>query len=333
MTTNFNYALDQYSWCGALSWGNFLVHCQKVKEGTWGDRIVHVLIAMVEFLPILSQIASLFEKLIVESFKKDPAVLPPRTIELDQIETIDSTQSSITEQLDYFRKLPRCKLFGEQDEQVEIALDGERVGRNTITSLWKLHISANHENAGQVIEAIKGVLLRHRPHFKLVRTEELLEEYNSFINPAFPERGRFKEGKFITIYGKNDAEILHLAEALDKALKKAIVEQKLCYSSYAAVNRTDRPIGTTCFLWARHDQAGCPITDIDFTEGTHAAAKTGNYNVTTHFPIDWVDLSAQEMDRRIKLGQGTTTVTHPDIFESRWGKVYWDRDLELFMSV
>lgn len=68
--TNFNYALpnDDYSWKNALLWGNFNGHLQKAMEGTLGDRIIHVLIAAIEFLPIIGQIASIFEKIIVSSF-------------------------------------------------------------------------------------------------------------------------------------------------------------------------------------------------------------------------------------------------------------------------
>jgi hypothetical protein len=45
----------------ALTWGNFRGHCQKSAQGSLGSRIVHVIIAAIEFLPIISQIASLME--------------------------------------------------------------------------------------------------------------------------------------------------------------------------------------------------------------------------------------------------------------------------------
>ncbi|CCB87439.1 MULTISPECIES: hypothetical protein [Parachlamydia] len=65
--SDFNYALDEsrYTWQNALLWGNFTGHCKKATQGNWRNRIVHTLIAGAEFLPIISQIASTFEKLIV----------------------------------------------------------------------------------------------------------------------------------------------------------------------------------------------------------------------------------------------------------------------------
>lgn len=68
--SNFNYSLDKtnYSWQNAFLWGNFVGHCKKANEGSLGNRAVHVLIAVIEFLPIISQICSICEKLIVENF-------------------------------------------------------------------------------------------------------------------------------------------------------------------------------------------------------------------------------------------------------------------------
>ncbi len=61
------YSLNNYSFQKALLWGNFSGHVNKAKEGKWGNRIVHALIAAVEFLPIVGQFASIFEFAIVEA--------------------------------------------------------------------------------------------------------------------------------------------------------------------------------------------------------------------------------------------------------------------------
>src|ERR1700733_7612011 len=68
--TNFNYslALEDYTWENAILWGNFKGHCKKANEGTFGHRVVHVLIAAVELLPIIGQIASIFETIIIRNF-------------------------------------------------------------------------------------------------------------------------------------------------------------------------------------------------------------------------------------------------------------------------
>lgn len=68
---NFQYSLHQedYSWKNALLWGNFIEHCKRSRDGSWDERAVHVLIAGLEFLPIIGQIASIFEKLILNYFE------------------------------------------------------------------------------------------------------------------------------------------------------------------------------------------------------------------------------------------------------------------------
>jgi hypothetical protein len=68
--TDFTYSLDKasYTWQNALSWVYFMEHCKKAGEGSLGNRIVHILIAIAELLPIIGQIASIFEKLIINNF-------------------------------------------------------------------------------------------------------------------------------------------------------------------------------------------------------------------------------------------------------------------------
>ena len=70
--SQFNYALalESYTWKNALFWGNCTEHWKKALTHTsrWGHRCVHVLIALAETLPIISQIASIFEKLIINPY-------------------------------------------------------------------------------------------------------------------------------------------------------------------------------------------------------------------------------------------------------------------------
>lgn len=82
-----NYALPatDYTLKNALLWGNFSLHCQKACHGTWGKRVVHVIICVAEFLPVVSQIASLFEMIIAkylldrlrERFRNVPVITVP----------------------------------------------------------------------------------------------------------------------------------------------------------------------------------------------------------------------------------------------------------------
>ena len=64
ITSNYSLNLPSYTIKNALLWGNFKGHCLRAQEGSLGNRIVHVLIAAAELLPVISQIASLFEMLI-----------------------------------------------------------------------------------------------------------------------------------------------------------------------------------------------------------------------------------------------------------------------------
>lgn len=87
--TEFNYALpnESYTWRNALLWGNFSGHCELACKGTLGAYIVHIIIAALEFLPIIGQIASIFEKIIVTNCRttqslpiKNPPTPVPITV-------------------------------------------------------------------------------------------------------------------------------------------------------------------------------------------------------------------------------------------------------------
>jgi rhodanese-related sulfurtransferase len=66
----FNYALNytEYSVRNALLWGNCYKHFQQAGEGRLGSRIIHVLIGIAEISPVIGQISSIFEMLIVTRF-------------------------------------------------------------------------------------------------------------------------------------------------------------------------------------------------------------------------------------------------------------------------
>lgn len=77
--TEFNYALkrEDYNWQNALLWGNFAGHCNQSCRGSLGNRIVHLIIAGLEFWPGFSQVASIFEMFIVTSCSDDNHRLDP----------------------------------------------------------------------------------------------------------------------------------------------------------------------------------------------------------------------------------------------------------------
>lgn len=70
------YSLNNYSISKALLWGNCAGHCKKSKAGSLGERTVHLIIAGVECLPIIGQIASLFELIISQLNKPEIKDVP-----------------------------------------------------------------------------------------------------------------------------------------------------------------------------------------------------------------------------------------------------------------
>ena len=67
---NFNYSLKEYSFTKAMLWGNFREHAYAVtQKGSLGHRTVHLIIAAAEVLPIIGQIVSLAEMILVSRLK------------------------------------------------------------------------------------------------------------------------------------------------------------------------------------------------------------------------------------------------------------------------
>jgi hypothetical protein len=98
---NFNYSLgvDKYTFGNAMLWGNFFGHCQEAsrgrQQGNMGKWAVHTLIAMAEFLPVVSQIASSIEAIIVRVLGASnqpkrvvqPPAPPPRSLTAPSLPT------------------------------------------------------------------------------------------------------------------------------------------------------------------------------------------------------------------------------------------------------
>lgn len=68
-----NYLLqkEDYTWKNALLWGNCTKHFNKSLEGRLGYWVVHVVIGIGEFFPIIGQIVSIVEKIFAETFYKN----------------------------------------------------------------------------------------------------------------------------------------------------------------------------------------------------------------------------------------------------------------------
>jgi|GEM_PF-3856219 len=105
--TYFNYSLDitNYSWRNAFLWGNFIGHCKKAGQGSLGNRIVHILIAAIELLPIISQISSIFEKLIIDNFSSSSSSKP---------QPLTAKQVSIGTSKKKHKAIPKLKVNNRQ---------------------------------------------------------------------------------------------------------------------------------------------------------------------------------------------------------------------------
>lgn len=86
----FNYALssEEYTWKNALLWGNFLGHCKKAREGNFFHRVIHVIIAAIELPPLIGQIASIFEKVIVLKFANSKKEIPSPRVSKKKVSLI-----------------------------------------------------------------------------------------------------------------------------------------------------------------------------------------------------------------------------------------------------
>lgn len=91
MDLNYSLPVENYSFSNAMLWGNCCKHWEQGqvagREGRLGDKAVHILICLAEALPVVSQIASLFEMIIVKCcaerrLQPPPLLLPalPRQI-------------------------------------------------------------------------------------------------------------------------------------------------------------------------------------------------------------------------------------------------------------
>lgn len=125
----FNYALDcnDYSVARALLWGNSIRHLKKVDDGSLGHRVVHALIGVVELIPIIGQIASLFEMIIVSGSASRSAETPPIVQQ-----PVDSKPSE------------------------SAALVGRKIEKSQSTrSLLNLHACQPHEYRKQLIDLVQ----------------------------------------------------------------------------------------------------------------------------------------------------------------------------------
>lgn len=192
--TDFNYSLDEthYSWHNALLWGNFLEHCKKTNEGRMGIRIIHALIAAVEFLPIISQISSVCEKLIIGHFFTTPQSLTDKHISIETSEYKKKLLSELPETIErqqIHKTYNRNKLIplDEQSLNVPILLSSSPK-KTQYFSRNATFYSYNAENIrdhgwGCAWRAIQTCLSAYeRPSKRFFTFQELFHLFGTFEN-------------------------------------------------------------------------------------------------------------------------------------------------------
>lgn len=134
-----NHSIDTeyYTWKKALLWGNFKYHCQMAKKGKLSHRIIHLLIAAIEFPPILSQVASIFEMFIVKnfgitSFQDFPSLSSKKIMKLDKNQSLNPS--------DFENSSPNS-LESEKDKaKVELThLQKEEIAAEKIKNVFKTY--------------------------------------------------------------------------------------------------------------------------------------------------------------------------------------------------
>jgi hypothetical protein len=71
----------------AICYESFKHHCREASQGTWDNRLVHMIMAALEVLPIIGQIIALFELLVSECSKPPADKLPPSPRKMDDVRT------------------------------------------------------------------------------------------------------------------------------------------------------------------------------------------------------------------------------------------------------
>ncbi len=141
--TTLNFALDvqKYTVCRALLWGNCAGHFKKAfgcEALSGGRRFVHFLIAALEFIPVIGQIASLFERAIV---KEDTTVKPTEllkpTTQLDEILDMEFEENPRTD----------CPLTMEKMiDPVLLLEEGKTYEKSEITKWFQDHKTSPVKN-------------------------------------------------------------------------------------------------------------------------------------------------------------------------------------------
>lgn len=264
-------------------------------------------------------------------FSQPSLIIPPKTEEpLNR-----SSTSSITQKSEEHPENPKIEAFVEvlknakgieirgtkNDTWHEVVFDNHPYKKDKVKCPWKLHIAPGSDPI-KVLNAIKPVLLRNRPYCKIVQNQQMLIDLENSLDV---NNKKVYKGKCFTIYPKSEQEALTLAKELDEAIQSS----NLINSNKDRQPCTDRPLGTSGYLWSRNDLAGCPIDELSLQDSDHVHAMPGNYNTTIILPMEAYDFETDERGQKAYLEWYSREYpnfkrqAHKDIFEDTFGPVHW----------
>jgi hypothetical protein len=68
MSSEYLRNFQDLGWSDTLLWGQCKWHWQKAQRSNWSQRAIHVILTVLEFLPVISQIVSIFERIFSETY-------------------------------------------------------------------------------------------------------------------------------------------------------------------------------------------------------------------------------------------------------------------------
>ena len=169
IVVRFNYALDagDYSVKNALLWGNCSGHAHKASgSGRLQDRVVHGLIAAVEAIPVVGQIASLFELAIVTKFgdfearPERPSIrarpASPQSVQASGVRDENRNINNVAAKLlalDETQKRPEYVSFTNTAYT-------QAYGNGDGFSAWKIHVSVEPEKRDAAWQIMQQACMR-----------------------------------------------------------------------------------------------------------------------------------------------------------------------------
>ena len=207
----YSLHLDDYSWKNAVVWQNFAGHVKAAKEarvsGDCKGRIIHNLIAIAEFLPILSQLASIIELLVVRIFKKSQ---------------VDEKKPLIAETIDSGEPINPNKILTDELLEKQNILNQRKVPLRVNPAIPIKEYSVDMKRASEWIEACDGdsknlakKLLQNIQHITFKQLEDNLRICVQKLNRHLNE-SHVKEYSIGLSIGKSQQWVASLAiENLD----------------------------------------------------------------------------------------------------------------------